>query len=106
MSQVVDLEATSRDIADKLQGKFLTVRRVVLEEGHDSTGDAALFVWVLLDDQVQDKDLSWSAIQPLVEEAERMARARRGEAWPYARVRRVREWGERNLSPEEEAAAA
>ena len=106
MSQVVDSEAMSREIVDEMQVKFPIVKRVVLEDGHDSTGDAALFVWVLLDDKVSAKDLSWQSIQPLVEAAEAAARARRSDAWPYARVRRLKEWDERNLLPEEEARAA
>ncbi len=104
MSQVVDLEAMSREMANDIRLGFPTVRRVMLEQGFDSTGDAALFIWLLLDDDVKDKDLAWSAIQPLVDEAERIARARQNDAWPYARVRRVSEWSQRNLSPEEEAA--
>jgi hypothetical protein len=100
MSRVVDLEALSQDLGESLRKDFPLVRRVVLEEGSDSTGDAALFVWVLLDDNVRDEDLSWSAIKPLTERAEEMARALM-LGWPYARVRRVREWDERNLSEEE-----
>lgn len=106
MRQAVDVEALGTEMESVLRQKFPSLRRVVLEEGTDSTGDAALFAWLLLDDALSDDELSWRAIQPLVDEAESMARARQSDAWPYARVRRVKEWDERNFLPGEEAAQA
>jgi len=103
MGRVVDMETKSDQVLEDLRKDFAQVRKVVLEQGSDSTGDSALFVWVLLDDKVRDRDLSWSAIKPLVDRAEELARALPIEAWPYARVRRVREWAQRDLLPEEDS---
>lgn len=101
MRQAVDVEALGTEMESVLRAKFPSLRRVVLEEGTDSTNDPALFIWLLLDDSVPDGGLSWSAIQPVVDEAESMARSLWSGAWPYARVRRLKEWEERNLLPEE-----
>ncbi|MDQ3813730.1 MAG: hypothetical protein M3347_07240 [Armatimonadota bacterium] len=73
---------------------FSQVRRVVVEEGIDTTGDPAFYIWVLLDDKVPDKRLNWKDIQPLVEHVEAQVRATHESIWPYVRVRRLREWEE------------
>ena len=73
---------------------FSQVRRVVVEEGIDTTGDDAYYIWVLLDDKVPDKRLSWHAIRPLVEHVKAYMHATHEAFWPYVRVRRLREWDE------------
>lgn len=86
-------------IKDKLKAilareGFGTVREIIIEQGPDSTGDEALFVWLLLDDKVRDDDLDWNKIEPLVTQARTQMRQLKPEFYPYVRVRRVREWHE------------
>lgn len=73
---------------------FETVREIVIERGPDSTGDPALFVWLLLDDGVTDKKLAYEFVSPLLDVARRQMRDWEPDLYPYVRVRRVREWQE------------
>lgn len=73
---------------------FATVSEIVIERGPDSTGDPALFVWLLLDDGVTDSELSHKFVAPLLDSARRQMRGWEPDLYPYVRVRRVREWQE------------
>ena len=71
-----------------------TVNQIIIERGPDWSGDESLFVWLLLDDDVTDEDLTWKSLKPLHEEAHRYTRAAYPDLFPYVRQRRVIEWQE------------
>lgn len=77
------------------------MREIVVERCPDPTGAPALFVWLLLDDDVTDKEMNYEFIESLREAAYRQARAWEPELFTYVRARRVyvrarrvREWQE------------
>lgn len=80
---------------EKLQEQgFSKVREVHIDEGLDSTGDPAYFIWVLMDDAVSSEELSWKALEPMQSTIFRIAWAfSREKIWPFVRVKRVKEWG-------------
>lgn len=80
---------------EKLQEQgFSKVREVHIDEGLDSTGDPAYFIWVLLDDAATSEDLSWKVIEPMHDAIFQIAwKFSREKIWPYVRVKRVKEWG-------------
>ncbi len=89
------METLELKLKDYLHAQgFTTVREIVIERGPDSTGDPALFVWLLLDDGVTDGELSHKFVAPLLDEARRQMRDWEPDLYPYVRVRRVREWQE------------
>lgn len=89
------METLENKLKDFLHAQgFETVREIVIERGPDSTGDPALFVWLLLDNGVTDKEMSHEFIESLREAAYRQARVWEPELFPYVRARRVREWQE------------
>lgn len=88
-----------KNFADKMRDalrakNYSQVRRVIIQEGPDWTGNESLFVWVLVDDSLPDEDLSWNKIEPLVEEARAQSLAYNRELYPYVKVKHEREWRE------------
>ena len=70
------------------------VRKVVLTHGEDWSGNESLFIWLLVDNKVKDRDLSWKKIEPMVEKVRRRASERMNfEFFPYIRVLRENEYG-------------
>lgn len=75
------------------QQGFPNVREVHIDEGPDSTGDAAYFIWVLLDDDVPAEALKWSSLEPLFNTIWQAAWSfSRERIYPYIRVQKVSEW--------------
>lgn len=68
------------------------IKRFDVVPDHDSTGDPAYYIAVLLDDDTPEEDLSWEKTKPI----ERLVfdSVVRGpdEPWPYVRVIREREY--------------
>ncbi len=89
------METLSNKLKEFLHARgFSTVREIVIDRGLDSTGDLALFVWLLLDDSVTDKEMTYEFIESLRDAARGQMREWEPELFPYVRVRRVREWQE------------
>ena len=63
----------------------LRVTRTVVEEGEDSTGDPALFVWVLLSDDTAESDQTWDRLQPIAQRVKALLREHGESRWPYIR---------------------
>jgi len=76
-------------LADEGYGQ---VREVIIEQGPDSTGEESLFVWLLLDNKVSDKDLNLEKVESLLSAAREQMRRLQPQFYPYVRVRRQREW--------------
>lgn len=78
-------KSIERHIAGRVPNTVLELR---FETGDDSSGDAGLWVWVVLDDRVADDDeellANTSAIEQLITDAVRQLGIRR---WPYVRFR-------------------
>lgn len=79
---------------EKLQAQgFKNVREVHIDEGHDSTGDPAYFIWVLMDDAVPDAALKWADLEPLDNLIFQTAwQFSRQKIYPHIRVQKVSEW--------------
>ncbi len=89
------MDTLSNKLKEFLHEKgFETVREIVIERGPDSTGDPALFVWLLLDDSVTNKELAYEPVMALRDAARDQMREWEPDLYPYVRVRRVREWQE------------
>lgn len=73
---------------------FTKVQQIIIEREPDWTGEDSLFIWLLLDDDVSDADLTWKSLRPLHEEAGNYALVAYPELYPYVRQRRVIEWQE------------
>ncbi len=79
---------------EKLQQQgFSKVREVHIDEGLDSTGDPAYFIWVLMDDAVPDTALKWGVLEPMFNHVRQTAWLfSREKIYPYVRVQKVSEW--------------
>ena len=55
---MIDEQIKLQLLDDLWKNGFAQVRDAKIEEDLDSTGDEAVFVWLLLDDTLMDKDLS------------------------------------------------
>lgn len=74
---------------------FAQVQKVIVENGTDSTGGRALFIWILVEDKVKDGALNWASVKPMIDVAFSAAQKWVDmEIWPYIRVRRIREYAE------------
>jgi hypothetical protein len=64
------------------------VVRIELEEGFDSTGDPALYIWVLLDDETAlDDDVTWQNVKQIDRTIRETLRGADEQRWPYVRFR-------------------
>ena len=73
---------------------FLTVEQIIIERLPDWAGDDAIFVWLLLDDNLKSSDFVWEKVEPLSDEATRYTRETYPDLYVYVRMRRVKEWQE------------
>ncbi len=71
---------------------YATVQQIIVERRPDWSGEESLFIWLLLDDDVTDEDLSWKSLKPLHNETSRYTRQAYPDLFPYVRERRVVEW--------------
>jgi hypothetical protein len=64
------------------------VVRIELEEGFDSTGDPALYIWVLLDDETTLHDeVTWQNVKQINRTIRDTLRDADEQRWPYVRFR-------------------
>ena len=73
---------------------FIRVEQIIIERTPDWAGDDAIFVWLLLDDNLKSRDFTLQKLRPLDDEATRYTRATYPDLYVYVRMRRVKEWQE------------
>jgi len=73
---------------------FSKVREVIVQKRPDWTGAESMFIWILMDDSVTSKELSWDALKPIDRAAADWMQTIEPELFAYVSFRRVREWAE------------
>ena len=73
---------------------FTAVQQIIIQRTPDWSGDDALFVWLLQDDDAPEGNLKWEHVQRLKEAAQKMCEEHFPDLYPYVRTRRVAEWQE------------
>ena len=76
------LDPASLDLPDSPR-----VVRIELEEGFDSTGDPALYIWVLLADDTPDEEQTWQKVREIRRIIRETLHDAQEERWPYVRFR-------------------
>lgn len=70
------------------------IERIEITEGLDSTGDPALYIWVLLANDVPAKLITLKTVRPLEQAVVRHIFQRGDTRWPYVHFQRVSEYEE------------
>lgn len=70
------------------------VNRFEVQEGFDSTGDPALYIWVLLRDDTPPDEQTSDKVRPIKERIVRALREAGESRWPYVRFRTEAEYQE------------
>lgn len=68
------------------------VRRIEIVEGRDSTDDPALYIWVLVADDVQSSEMTLKTIRPIEEAIWKEIRMHDEDRWPYIHFQRESEY--------------
>jgi hypothetical protein len=55
--------------------------------GRDWSGDEAVWIWLILDDETRAKDWDFRRLKPLIERVEEAVARSPLEVWPYVAVR-------------------
>ena len=86
------MEKFAKKLRDFLRLNYDDVRQVKVEKALDWMGDESLFIWILVSDDLTEKDLSWDRIQPLIEATRDESLVHYREFYPYVKVKRQQEW--------------
>lgn len=75
------------------------VEDVKYEQRKDSTGDEAVFIWIILDDKAFAKGAIRSQLAPIEEFAAKAVAAIDADVWPYIHFRTASEQREIDVAP-------
>ena len=84
--------ASIEELLERLrnEGRFPAkpkIRRFEVEADYDHTGDPALFIWVLLEDDTPEEEQRWADVKPIEETIREAVFASGDPRWPYVRFR-------------------
>lgn len=91
---IMDVKKRIQKVLRRLKPKDPPVARVEVQEGYDSIGDPAWFIWVLLPNGTPESDQTLKKLWPIEEAIVDDILSTGDPHWPYVRFRTVEEYAE------------